>query len=448
MNALALLIVLGSTPITLQQVRELSRRNTPALLSQMAYQTAVEQTRISRSAILPQLSAGADINEVWVGRQLVTQQQQVIDPETKLPTGVINYIQFAQPATHLGRHDASLTLSQLFFDGGKWWNQIAQSGAQEDAAAGQFSEQQMTSELEGVRRFYVLYGAQRALGVLLDTVKRSQDQLDRANALYEAGRGNKSDAIQALVNLGNDRIAAVKQQATIAGAQSDLAVWIAFPGTEELVAQDPGTVDGHVLPAPKLEDVESDARERRPLLKALQKQIRAAEAGTAVAKAGFWPRISGQATWLRAGSSLNPVFTDITLQNQWTLGLSLRWDLFSGFATLAQTAQGRYNQVTARLNFEDAQRQIDGDLRRYLQGVEVQTEAAKIAADNYKASSDNLVLAQERFNAGLANTLDVRDAQLKLTQAELSLLQTRIDLEVAYESLLRTIGGLPQGAAK
>jgi len=447
-NALALLIVLGSTPITLQQVRELSRRNTPALLSQMDYQRAVEQTRISRSAILPQVSAAADVNEVWVGRQLVTQQQQVIDPDTGRPTGEINYITFAQRATHVGRHDASVTLSQLFFDGGKWWNQIAQSGAQEDAAAGQFREQQMTSELEGVRRFYVLYGAQRALNVLLDTVKRSQDQLDRANALYEAGRGNKSDAIQALVNLGNDRIAAVKQRATVAGAQSDLAVWIAFPGAEELVAQDPGTVDGRVPPPPKLEEVESDARERRPLLKVLQQQIRAAQAGTAVAKAAFWPRISGQAQWLRVGSSLNPVFTDLSLQNQYILGLSLRWDLFSGFATTAQTAQGGYNEVTARLNFEDAGRQIDGDLRRYLRGVEVQTEAAKIAADNRQAASDNLVLAQERFNAGLANTLDVRDAQLKLTQAELSLLQTRIDLEVAYESLLRTVGGPPQGATK
>src|SRR5262249_19854779 len=213
-NALALSILLTSTPITLQQVRELSRRNTPALLSQLDYQRAVQQTRISRSAIFPQLTAAADVSEIYIGKQQVTAQFPVLD-STGAPTGDFTFITRNQPATQQGRHDALLTLTQLFFDGGKWWNQIAQSANQEDAAGGQFLEQQMTSEFEGVRRFYVLYGAQRALDVLLENVKRSKDQLDRAKALYEAGRGSKSDAIQAQVNLGNDQIVAVKQQATI-----------------------------------------------------------------------------------------------------------------------------------------------------------------------------------------------------------------------------------------
>ncbi len=447
MNALALLIVLATTPITLQQVRELSRRNTPALLSQLDYRRAVEQTRISRSAIFPQLTAGADVSEIYSGQQRVTTQFPVLDANNQ-PTGDFALITRNQAATQQGRHDASITLTQLFFDGGKWWSQIAQSGAQEDAAAGQFLEQQMTSELEGVRRFYVLYGAQRALDVFLDTVKRSKDLLDRARALYEAGRGTKSDAIQAQVNLGNDQIAAVKQRATIASAQSDLAVWLAFPGSEDLVAQDPGTINGQPGPTPALEDVEQAARERRPLLKALTKQIGAAQAATRVANGAFWPRIFGQATYLRSGSSLDPVFTDIRLQNQWTLALGLRWELFTGFSTVAASAQAGYSEVTAKLNYEDAQRQIQGDLRRNLRNVEVQTEAAKIATVNRSAASDGLVLAQERFTAGLANTLEVRDAELKLTQAELSLLQTGIDLEVAREALWRTVGGREVGAAQ
>ncbi len=447
MNAFALLMVLTTTPITLQQVRELSRRNTPALLSQLDYQRAVEQTRISRSAIFPQITAAADLSEIWSGKQQLTQPVAVRDVNGD-PTGEFNLLTRNQPATQQGRHDASITVTQLFFDGGKWWSQIAQSGGQEDAAAGQFLEQQMTSEFEGVRRFYVLYGAQRALDVLLDTVKRSKDQLDRAKALYEAGRGSKSDAIQAQVNLGNDQIAAVKQRATIASAQSDLAVWLAFPGAEELVAQDPGTINGQPGPTPPLEDVEQAARDRRPLLKALTQQIRAAEAATRVVNGAFWPRIFGQGTYLRAGSSLDPVFTDIRLQNQWTIALGLRWELFTGFSTVAASAQAGYSEVTAKLNYEDAQRQIQGDLRRNLRTVEVQTEAAKIATLNRSAASDGLVLAQERFTAGLANTLEVRDAQLKLTQADLSLLQTGIDLEVAREALWRTVGGQAVGAAR
>jgi outer membrane protein TolC len=146
-------------------------------------------------------------------------------------------------------------------------------------------------------------------------------------------------------------------------------------------------------------------------------------------------------------SSLD-LFADPTLNNNFTIGIGLSWDLFSGLATVAQTAQAREAKTTADLNLSDAQRQVDGDIRRNLRGVEVEIDAAKIAEANRHAAADGLVLAQERFTAGLANTLEVRDAQLKLTQADLSLLETRIDLEVAREALARTVGGFPQGAAK
>jgi outer membrane protein TolC len=440
-SALALLIVLASTPITLKEVRELSRRNTAALLSDLDRARAEEQTRISRAAILPQvnLQAGASRSYNGVSRRL---QGRPISFDANGVQQFANVIADF-PAFYTGSDQVIVSVQQLLFDGGRWWNQIAQSGAQAEAADGQFLEQQMTSEYEGVRRFYVLYGNQRTLDVLLDTVKRSQDQLDRAIALYEAGRGTKSDAIQAQVNLGNDRLAAVRQRANIAGAQSDLAVWIAHPGAEELVAQDPGTITGPPTTVPVVQDAETRARAQRPLIKALANQVRAADYGVAVAKGAFWPRISANGSYSRTGSSIDPVFTDPSRNNTLSAGITLSWDLFSGLGTVAQTNVARDNRFTAQINLTDAQRQIEGDIRRNLRAVEVDLEASKIAGDNRQAAADGLVLAQERFNAGLANTLEVRDAQLKLTQADLSLLQSRIDLEVAREALARTMGGLP-----
>jgi outer membrane protein len=440
-SALALLIVLASTPITLKEVRELSRRNTAALLSELDRGRAEEQTRISRAAILPQvnLQAGASRSYNGVSRRL---QGRPISFDANGVQQFANVIADF-PAFYTGSDQVIVSVQQLLFDGGRWWNQIAQSGAQAEAADGQFLEQQMTSEYEGVRRFYVLYGNQRTLDVLLDTVKRSQDQLDRAIALYEAGRGTKSDAIQAQVNLGNDRLAAVRQRANIAGAQSDLAVWIAHPGAEELVAQDPGTITGPPATVPVVQDAETRARAQRPLIKALANQVRAADYGVAVAKGAFWPRISANGSYSRTGSSIDPVFTDPSRNNTLSAGITLSWDLFSGLGTVAQTNVARDNRFTAQINLTDAQRQIEGDIRRNLRAVEVDLEASKIAGDNRQAAADGLVLAQERFNAGLANTLEVRDAQLKLTQADLSLLQSRIDLEVAREALARTMGGLP-----
>jgi outer membrane protein TolC len=446
-NAFALLVVIGATPITLSEVRELSRRNVPALLSELTRRQASEQVRVSTSAILPLVNLRSDVSRTEAGprRTIQTRFTGALDPNG-VPISEQVVSTTSRQVSH--NYDLIASLQQLLFDGGKWWNQIAQSGAQERAADGQFREQQLTSEYEGARRFYLLLGAQRALGVLNDTVKRSQDQLDRANALYEAGRGTKSDAIQAQVNLGNDRIAAVRQEATIAGAQADLAVWIAHPGAEELVAEDPGTISGTPAPPPNFDDATKAGLEYRPLLKALSEQVQAADYGIAVARAGFYPRVSANIQYSRIGNTVDPVFTDPSLNNTFTVGLVLSWDLFSGFLTVAQTAQAQYSKTSADLNLADARRGMEGDVRRNLRTVQVQIDAAKIAEDNRHAAQDGLVLAQERFNAGLANTLEVRDAQLKLTQAELSLLQVRIDLEVAREGLRRVTGGFLEGAPK
>src|SRR5262249_8204806 len=98
------------------------------------------------------------------------------------------------------------TLNQLLFDLGKF-KLLEQSGHLEAAARGTAAEQMLTSEFEAIRRFYSLWTAQKQLLVLEATVARSKEFAEQAQALFEAGRGTKGDALAAQVNLGNDRIA-------------------------------------------------------------------------------------------------------------------------------------------------------------------------------------------------------------------------------------------------
>jgi outer membrane protein TolC len=57
-----------------------------------------------------------------------------------------------------------------------------------------------------------------------------------------------------------------------------------------------------------------------------------------------------------------------------------------------------------------------------------------------QAATYGSTLAQDRFKAGAGSTLEVRDAQLKLAQAELTLIQNRVNVEVARANLERAIG--------
>jgi outer membrane protein TolC len=444
-TAIVLALLLAAQPITLEEARQLSRINTAERLQELQIQIAMEQVRTSRSAVLPQLSLAANATRIISGTQRTYVSVPFVGPDG---TTGFRLALGDQRGISRNNFDASLTLSQLLFDGGKWWNQIGQSGALEQAAAGQLMEQKFTSENEGIRRFYALYVAQRTLDVFKATATRSAEQLERANALFEAGRSPKSDVIQAQVNLGNDRINAILQEATIGSTQSDLAVWISHPGVEDLFASEPAAMKRDPFPAPGLEESVKIAKEKRPLLKALSQQVRAADLGVSVARGGFWPSLTAQGQYIRSGPDFGTVYSDPNRQNTVNFGLQLRWSIFSGFATDAQVRTAIYNRSTAELNLFQAGLEVEGDVRRYLRALQAQIDATEVARKNLKSAEDGVILAEERFKAGAGSTLEVRDAELKLTQAQLALLQTRVNVETARANLDRVTGAFESGESQ
>ena len=70
---------------------------------------------------------------------------------------------------------------------------------------------------------------------------------------------------------------------------------------------------------------------------------------------------------------------------------------------------------------------------------------ARVSSENRTLAAQYLALINERFAAGLATQLDVRDSESKLTQAELTYLSSRMDVEVARATLERVMGTLSGG---
>jgi outer membrane protein len=409
--------ILAATPIALEAVRHESRENTPARVAELERVRATEQVRISRADVLPRVSLGAGTFALYDTRDL---------PQT------------------LGSFSLSATVSQLLYDGGRWWDQIALSGALAEAQAGQAAEQRLASELEGVRRFYELYLAQETLRVLEAHARRSEEQLDRARGLFEAGRGQKSDAYAAEVNLGNDRLGIQRQRAWIVTAQGMLAIWLAHPGTEALVAETPpdlsGRVAGSGLGGSSVEEALRVARESRPLLRAVSARLRAAERGLGVASSTYWPAIFLVVSGARQSLAVRPFFTDYARQNYAYAGVTVQWDLFDGGATSARVQQADIARRRVELELRQAERELEAEVRHSVVQLQSQQEMTGIALANVEAARNGLALAEGRFRAGVGSTLEVRDAQLKLTQAEISLLESRIGAEVARVALDRAMG--------
>lgn len=430
-------LLLTATPITLDEVRQASRQNLDAIRAELSVTRAGLDRADARSVLFPQVDLSLGFSETLAGpqRRFTTAPQIQADGSLSFVQRPVDIPSFAQGNFQLG-----LSVQQLLYDGGRWWNQLARTGALEEAAKGQLVEQQAASELEAVRRFYELLRAQVTLTVLEGSVKRSSDLLERAKGLFEAGRAQKRDVLDAEVNLGNDRIAVIRQRQAIVTAQASLLQWLGQPPRDVEAVTPPGFQNVLAPLVPEAPKVLSLARERRPLFHVLDAQGRGARLAVEIARADYLPRLTANANYNRTAPSAE-LFIDPTKQHAVTLGANLSWDLFSGFATDSQVARAQTQLTELEKQQRQATIELESEIVRATGALSAQGEIAILAARNRQLADESFAAEEQRYTAGATTSLSVRDAQNRALQAQLTQLQTRVDLEIATAALERLAGG-------
>ncbi len=426
----------GDAPLTLDDALALAARGSHELAIARADVTlAGADTTGTLQGLLPRLDLTSTVGHQFVGPGATAQ--------TDLNGNII-------PGSEKGADYGSLTLdlrlTQPIFDL-KALRRRSQAKASERAATLGHEETRLTVAFDVTRRFYEVVRAERSLAVLRKAAVRSQELLDRSEALFSAGRAQKADTVSARVNLGNDQIALQRAETRLVSARAELAKALGQPGDQVFAVVAPAALEGPALPAgepPPLEQLLATARERRPGLAAAAAQVEAAGAALSAANAEYWPTLGAQATYSRSGrgaTGVGGVYDDPSRNHVGYVGLVLNWNLFAGRSTEANAARAQAGSDKAKAS---AARTLDaaaGEVSGARHAVAALTRQVSLSAENLGAAEQGLALARQRLEAGLASQLEVRDAALKLTQAELSLLEARIDHALAAADLNRAVGG-------
>jgi outer membrane protein TolC len=458
--ALLTLLVLAAAPagaaepLTLDAALALAaRQNGDLALSRADAASADADATAAWAGVLPRLDLTSSVGREFTGDTTDLQLVPVLDPVTGLPvvdpaTGTFQYDQrrVSRPAASYEAYSLSLTLNQPLVDLGAW-GQVGQARAGARAAARRHDEAALLVAFDVTRRFYAVVKAERSLAVLEKAAARSEELVGRADALFAAGRAPKSETVNARVNLGSDRIQVEQGRAQLAAVGADLAVAIGLPGSEVPPVVAPATVEGSPVAPPVLPPLDAlvqAARSRRPSLAAEAARVEAADAAVRTARAGYLPTLSARASYGRNGqvfSGSDGVFGDPTRQYGASAAVVLSWNLFEGRRTQAGVARAEAQADRARAAATQAGNDVAREVTQARSSAEALARQVGFAAENAATAEQGLALARERLEAGLATQLDVRDASLKLTQAELTLVQARIDHAVAVADLNRAVGG-------
>jgi multidrug efflux system outer membrane protein len=183
----------------------------------------------------------------------------------------------------------------------------------------------------------------------------------------------------------------------------------------------------------------SDLLTNRPDIRAAESRLVAANANIGAARAAFFPRISLTAGLGTASTALSGLFDAGSMS--WSFTPQLALPIFD-----AGRNRGNLDLALVRrdLAVTDYERTIQTAFREAADALvargtlDEQVEAQRLVRE---AQADRLNLADQRFRAGVASSLDVLDAQRELFTAEQSLVQTRLQRLTNAVDVYRTLGG-------
>ena len=129
----------------------------------------------------------------------------------------------------------------------------------------------------------------------------------------------------------------------------------------------------------------------------------------------------------------------------WNVGATLTWALFDGFAR-----NGEYGERTALARLADlgvqaSMRQVELEVREGLVSLENQRAALKQAIVAHNVAVRNATEIAELYRQGLASALEVADANVRMFEAEVTLVRERYGLAIAYLNFEAALGLDPFG---
>jgi outer membrane protein TolC len=413
----------------LEQAIQVALQRNPDLQKQVLLQLSAEQDKIiSRSAILPHVDFNGSISRTRQGAG-----SQAVGSSTLNQT--------VPTVTFFNGYNATLTFRQLVFDGGKWWNNLAAADLTLQSNQAQVDEQRLQITYLVEQRFYELVRAQRQLLVFGDAARRSRDQADFTQRLFEGGRSTQADVYAARANRDNDEITRLGQERTVELARADLAVAIGVDPGEPLNIAEPEHMKDEPATPPQTKDAVDQALTRRPSLKAFALTAESNRKLASAAKGDYWPSVSLGAQYARGVFTWNDFTSSPDQNSQLSGAVNITWNLFAGLNTKANVDKAEVQVRIAENDLESGRRNVASDVEKAVAQLSAAKAQARVAQQGLGTAQEGLRLAKTRQEVGVGTQLEVRDAELKLTQAQLSVVGSLVDGREAEAALKRAQGG-------
>lgn len=327
-------------------------------------------------------------------------------------------------------YSTGLNLSQNIFDFGKTPTQVRIQRLNYNASVSDI-ETAIQQALSNVKQaYYGVLQAQRNSDVTEEAVKQFQLHVDQSKGLFDVGLAPKYDVTKAEVDLGNAKVNLIKARNAVKVARAALNNAMGVTGTLDYEVEDNLSFEPYGV---SFEDALAQAYKNRPDLTSLIAKRQAAESSISLAKKGFFPALSGSASYDYAGNAF-------PLARGWSLGLSLDIPVFNGFLTTAQVAQSRAGLNVIRANEESLRQSVYLAVEQAYLNLAQAEELVPVSQLNVTAAQENFDIANGSYKEGVGDPIQVADASAALISAKIAYIDALYQCKVARAALEQAMG--------
>jgi len=263
---------------------------------------------------------------------------------------------------------------------------------------------------------------------------------DRTADQKGAGTAAAIDVLRAHVQLEQEQQQLIAQENQLGKDKLALGRVIGLPSGQQFTVVD--TEPYSPLEKMSPDDALRTAYEQRADFQSAKASVSAAENSVSAARAERYPNVDVSADYGDVGTALNNSHGTFTFQ------AAARFNIFDGGRISGDVMQARATLKERQDELADLGGQIDYQVRAALLDIQSAADQVAVARNNLDLANQTLTQAEDRFASGVADTIEVVQAQGSVAVANDNLVAALYAHNFSKVELARALGSTEQQIQK
>lgn len=337
------------------------------------------------------------------------------------------------------RYNASLNLDFLLFDGlGRHYNYKS------------LKEQYNLSELEAresieitlLQLFSVYFEVARLsenLTVLQETLENTKERLTRAEYQFEYGQNTRLEVLNAKVDITTDSVNVMNTRQALLNAKRDLNV-VLNNELERDFEIDTVVTFVNLL---AMETYISEAQENNVTLLQANQNILISDYDRKASNSVFLPSLglTGSYGW-NEGNFPATNFLSSNTSTGFNAGINLTWNLFDGGRNIVNSKNAKIRVENQNLIKQQVTLEVNRNISNARGNYDNRKKIYDLQRQNVETAKGNFERSDERYKLGQISSLELRQAQINLLNAQTNKNLAKYEAKLAELELLQLTGKL------